>query len=282
MATYKSAQQVHDEEGFQYHVGVKPGDVARRIMLVGDPARADKVASRFDSIRVRRENREYVTITGPYCGHDMTVTATGIGTDNTEIAVIELSQCVEDPTFLRVGSCGALQQRIKLGDLVVSTGALKLESTSNHFVPEGFPSLAHHEVILALLEAGRGVDDRAIHTGVTATACGFYGAQGRTIPGFPPRDADLPAKLAQYGVTNMEMEASLLFTLANLRGVRAGAVCAVFADRGADTFVDTALKEAAEAAAIELGLAAFEVLRRMDEAKGDAAHWTPSAGLSAK
>ncbi|MEZ6189283.1 MAG: nucleoside phosphorylase [Planctomycetota bacterium] len=281
MATYKSAQQVQDEEGFQYHVGVKPGDVAQRIMLVGDPARADKVASRFDSIRVRRQNREYVTITGPYLGHEVTVTATGIGTDNTEIAVIELSQCVEDATFLRVGSCGALQPGIELGDLVVSTGALRLEATSTYYVPEGYPAAAHHEVVLALLEAAKGVEDRRVHAGITATACGFYGPQGRKIPGFPPRYPDMPETLAGYGVKNLEMEASLLFTLCSLRGLRVGAVCAVYANRGADTFVDTSVKDRAEAACIDAGLAAFEVLRRMDAARGDAAHWTPSTGLGA-
>ena len=183
--SYQSAQIVKTATGKQYHVGTAPGDVADRIILVGDPARADKVASRFDSIRVRRENREYVTITGPYCGHEMTVTATGIGTDNTEIAVIELSQCVEDPTFLRVGSCGALQDGIELGDLIVSTAAHRLEATSSYYVPDAHPAIAHHEVILALLEASKGVSDRTVHAGITATACGFYAPQGRTIPGFP-------------------------------------------------------------------------------------------------
>ena len=78
------------------------------------------------------------------------------------------------------------------------------------------------------------------------------------------------------------MEASLLFTLATLRGLRAGAVCAVYASRKADTFVDTSIKDAAESAAIEMGLAALEVLRRMDSARGDAPCWTPSAGLAKK
>ncbi len=276
---YQSAQIVKTAEGVQYHVGVGPGDVAPRILLVGDPARAEKVAKRFDSVRVRRANREYVTFTGEHRGAPITVTATGIGTDNTEIAVIELCQCVERPTFIRVGSSGALAPEIKLGDLVVSTGAVRLESTSTWFVPEGYPAVAHHEVVLALLEATRELTGRRVHAGLTATACGFYGAQGRQVPGFPPRDPELPARLGQLGVKNMEMEASLLFTLAQVRGVRAGAVCAIYADRGADTFVDTDAKDAAEAAAIEAGLGAFEVLSRMDAARGDAPAWLPGHGL---
>lgn len=266
-------------EGRQYHVGVAPGEVAREIMLVGDPARAEKVAKRFDSIRVHRTQREYVTFTGPWQGRELTVTATGIGCDNTEIAVIELAQVVDAPTFIRVGSCGALVQGIGLGDLVISSGAVKLETTSNWFVPEGYPSLAHHEVVLALLEATAGVRDRRVHVGVTASAPGFYGAQGRQVPGFPPRDPDLPRRLGEIGVKNLEMEASLLFTLAGMRGWRAGAVCAVYADRNADAFVDPDLKERAEAAAIEAGLGAFAVLRRMDQARGQDAHWRPGHGL---
>ncbi len=277
--SYQSAQIVKTAAGVQYHVGTGPGDVAPRILLVGDPARAEKVASRFDAVHVRRANREYVTITGEYRGAPLTVTATGIGTDNTEIAFVELSQCVESPTFLRVGSSGALAEGIDLGDLVISTGAVRLEATSTQFVPEGYPAVAHHEVVLALLEATRGLTGRRVHTGLTATACGFYGAQGRQVPGFPPRDPERPARLGSLGVKNMEMEASLLFTLGQLRGLRTGAVCAIYANRGADTFVDTDAKDAAEAAAIEAGLAAMEVLRGMDAAKGEAPHWLPAHGL---
>ncbi len=275
---YGSAEVVKTPEGKQYHTGTKPGDVASFIMLVGDPARAEKVAQRFTRVDVKRQNREYVTITGIYDGKPLTVTATGIGTDNTEIAVIELSQCALDPTFIRVGSSGALREGVKLGDLVISTGAVKLESTSNYFVLEGFPALAHHEVVLALIEAAARTG-APHHVGVTATACGFYGAQARNVPGFPVRDPELPQKLARMGVINFEMEASLLFTLAQLRGLRAGAVCAIYANRTENEFVDTTLKDRAEASCIECGLEAIKVLRRMDEKRGREPRWRPSHGI---
>lgn len=279
--SYHSAQIVKTATGKQYHIGAGPGDVAPRILLVGDPARADKVAQRFERVHARRTNREYVTITGDYKGEPLTVTATGIGCDNTEIAFIELSQCVESPTFIRVGSCGALAPGIALGDLVISSGAVKLESTSSYFVPEGYPSVAHHECVVALIEATADLRGRGVHVGLTATASGFYGAQGRQVPGFPPRDPELPAKLGAMGVKNMEMEASLLFTLAGLRGLRAGAICAVYANRQADTFVDTDLKDRAEAACIDAGLGAFEVLSRMDARRAAAgvARWRPGLGV---
>ncbi|MCO5171691.1 MAG: nucleoside phosphorylase [Planctomycetes bacterium] len=280
--SYHSAQIVKTSTGKQYHVGAGPGDVARRILLVGDPARAEKVATRFDRVQVERRNREYVTITGDYQGEPLTVTATGIGCDNTEIAFVELSQCVDDPTFIRVGSCGALDPSISLGDLVISSGAVKLESTSGYFVPEGYPSVAHWEVVAALVEATADLEGRRAHVGITATASGFYGAQGRQVPGFPPRDPELPGRLATMGVKNMEMEASLLFTLGSLRGLRTGAVCAVYASRTADTFVDTDLKDRAEAACIDAGLRAFSVLSAMDRARqaAGASRWRPGLGLA--
>jgi len=282
--SYQSAQIVKTAAGKKYHVGTGPGDVAPSILLVGDPARAEKVAQHFDEVTVRRANREYVTLTGTYRGQPLTVTATGIGCDNTEIAVVELTQCVEQPTFLRVGSSGALVEGIGLGDLVISTGAVRLESTSTYFVPEGYPAVAHHEVVLALVEGAARVlpaGGRKAHVGLTATAAGFYGAQGRQVPGFPPRDPELPARLGGLGVLNLEMEASLLFTLARLRGLRAGAVCAIYASRTADQFVDTDAKDAAEAACIQVGLAAFETLWRMDAARGQEPAWRPSHGLGA-
>jgi len=134
------------------------------------------------------------------------------------------------------------------------------------------------EVVLALVEAAAKTGARH-HVGLTATACGFYGAQGRKVPGFPVRDPEIPAKLAQMGVVNMEMEASLLFTLAQLRGLRAGAVCAIYANRRENEFVDTALKDRAETTCIECGLEAVKVLRRMDKKRGSEPRWRPSLGL---
>lgn len=275
---FKSAEVVSTREGRQYHIGCAPGEVAPNILLCGDPQRAHRVSDYFDEINKPILSREYVTITGKYKGLPMTVMATGMGPDNTEIAVIELSQIVEKPTFIRIGSSGALKKGIELADLVISQGAIRLENTSTSFVLEGYPALAHHEVILALLEAARR-ERFPYHLGLTATASGFYGAQARNVPGFPPRDPELPAKLDEMNVANMEMECSSLFTLAALSGARAGAVCAIYADRHKNKFVDTETKDLAEKRCIETGLAAFEILAMMDEAKGDAALWTPTMGI---
>jgi len=276
--TFKSAEIVSTAEGRQYHIGCAPGDVAPNILLCGDPKRAHRVASYFENAREPITSREYVTITGEYNGLPMTVMATGMGPDNTEIAFVELFQIVESPTLIRIGSSGALKEDIKLADLVISTGAVRLENTSTQFVVEGYPALASHEVIISLLEAAseKGFTH---HIGLTATASGFYGAQGRKVPGFPPRDSTIPEKLAAMNVSNLEMEASCLFTLAQLSGARAGAVCAIYASRTANEFIDTQTKDLAEKRCIETGLAAFEVLAKLDGAKGNARRWIPSMGL---
>lgn len=277
--TFESAEIVRDGEGRQYHIGLRPQDVADVCILVGDPARAERIAKRMDSVRFEAREREYVTFTGTWAGEPLTVMSSGIGCDNIEIAVIEYCQLVERPTFIRVGSSGALDPGLALGDLVISTGAVKLEGTTQFFVPEGYPAVAHHEVVLALAEAAAQLG--APHDlGLTASAAGFYGAQGRNVPGFPVRFPELPGQLARMGVKNFEMETSALFCLSTLRGVRAGAVCAIYAQRQANAFVTKDTKMQAEARCIDVGLKAVEVLRAMDRARGDAPRWLPSHGAS--
>lgn len=261
--------------GRQYHIGLKAGEVAPYVLLAGDPARARRTAERFDRVRVERVNREFVAFTGLYRGLPLTVLSTGIGPDNMEIAVIELAQIVKNPTLLRIGSCGALRRDIGLGEMVVSTGAVRLENTSTWFVPEGYPCVAHYELVLAQARACEDLGER-YHLGLTASAPGFYGAQGRRVPGFEPR-FDVPAELAKVNVLNLEMEVSALLTLAGVAGLRAGAVCTVFANRPANRFIDADAKHRAEDRLIAVGLRTFEVLSKMDERKSKLKlrYWVP-------
>jgi uridine phosphorylase len=281
MPTYESAEIVKTAEGRQYHIGLAPDEVEPFCMLVGDPARATRVSKLFDSVRCERRSREFVAYTGSYRGIPLTVLATGIGCDNTEIAVIEYCQLVERPTFIRCGSSGALQPEIALGDLIISSGAVKLENTTSYFVPEGFPAVAHHEVLLALVEACA-ASGAPHHVGLTACASGFYGAQARKVPGFTPRFPELPQQMASMGVLNFEMETSALFVLSSLRGVRSGAVCAAYANRHVNRFIDADEKDRAEGRCITAGLGAIEVLHAMDRARGGEPRWRPSHGLGGR
>ncbi len=275
---YQSAERVHDAEGRQYHIGLAPGEVAPCIMLVGDPARATRVASFFDDIELERRNREYVTYTGLHHGLRVTVMGTGMGGGPTEIAVVELCQVVDNPVMIRCGSAGALQPDIQLGDLVIAKAALRLENTSQFFVDDGYPAVADPQAVLALAAAAEAGKQR-YHVGITATAPGFYGAQGRKVPGFAPREPEIVARLAAQGVKNLEMETSTLLTLASVRGFVAGAVCATYATRHDNVFITPAQKDQAELDCITCGLTALHLLAAMTAARGTRPTWHPGLPL---
>jgi uridine phosphorylase len=277
----RSANEPQDANARQYHIGLAPGEVAPSILMVGDPKRAKRVAEDFfESHEDPICEREYVTYTGRYRGLPVSVMGTGMSAANTEIAVIELCQLFDDPTkiaMIRAGSCGALLGHIGLGELVVTQASHRLEATSLAFVDSGYPAVAHPEVVMALLWAAEEAG-APHHLGITATAAGFYGAQGREVEGFPPRDPDVEARLARQRVANLEMESSTLLTLSTLRGFRAGAVCAAYANRVENSFIEDADKPTAEARCIEVGLGALLKLASLDEARGDRPCWHPGLG----
>jgi uridine phosphorylase len=261
----------------QYHIGLGPGELAEYILLPGDPDRTARIATRFDSIELERQHREFVTVTGRFRGRRVSVVSTGIGTDNVEIVVAEILAITDRPTFVRVGSCGALQPEMNLGDLVITTGAVRLESTTSFFVHDGYPAVADYEAVVALIEAAERLGHR-YHVGVTATAPGFFGAQGRPIPQLPIRYPDLAEEMTRQRVMNFEMEASALLVLAALARCRAGVVCTVYANRTTGDFVTGELKDKAEAACVDTGLESLLILAEMDERKREAQtdRWRPS------
>jgi len=261
----------------QYHIGLGPGELAPYILLPGDPDRTARIADRFDTVELEHRHREFASVTGMYRGQRVSVVSTGIGTDNVEIVVAEILALVERPTFVRIGSCGGLQPGMELGDLVISTGAVRLETTTSWFVSDGYPAVADYEAVLALVEAAELLGHRH-HLGITATAPGFFGAQGRPIPQLPIRYPDLAEDMARQGVLNFEMEASALLVLATLGRARAGVVCAVYAKRSTGEFVVGESKDRAEAAAIDTGLESLRILAEIDRQKrtAGATRWRPS------
>ncbi len=261
----------------QYHIDLGPGDLAEYILLPGDQDRVEIVASHFDTVELRHRHREFATATGTYRGLRVSCVSTGIGTDNVEIVLSEILAITNRPTLIRIGSSGALQPGMEVGDLVISTGSLRLETTTSWFVHEGYPAVAHHEAVLALVEAATRLGHRH-HVGLSATAPGFYGAQGRPIPHLPIRYPDLAEEMARQGILNFEMEASALLVLAGLGGSRAGVVCAVYANRRTGQFAEGDVRTKAEAAVVETGLESLLVLAELDRqtATAGAARWRPS------
>ena len=261
----------------QYHIDLGPGELGEYILLPGDPDRIARIAERMDAIEVQRQHREFVSVTGTYRGLRVSAVATGIGTDNVEIVLAEILALVPHATFVRIGSSGALRPEIALGDLVITSGAVRLETTTNWYVHEGYPAVAHPEVVLALVEAGARLQ-LPTHVGITATAPGFFGPQGRPIPQLPIRYPDLADEMRRQGVMNFEMEASAVLVLAGLAGCRAGAVCGVFAQRALGTFADAEERVRTEARTIDIGLEALSVIAEMDRQREMAAAplWRPS------
>ena len=261
----------------QYHIALDRGELAEYVVLVGDPGRVAKVADRWESVELRRSNREITTATGTYRGMPISAMSTGMGADNVEIVLAEVMEITDRPTFVRVGSSGSLQPEIALGDLVISIGAVRLENTTDFYVHPGYPAIAHRDVVSALEEACLRLGF-IHHLGLTATASGFYAPQGRAMRTLPVRYPQLAEELRRQGVANLEMESSALFVLASLAGLRAGTICAAYAQRVEGTFLEGAAKEAAEARCIDAGLAGIHLLWEMDRRQdGDPQARMPTA-----
>jgi len=252
-------------QGRFYHLDCGPGDLAPYILTCGDPARAGKIARHFDRVEVKRKNREFVTYTGTYQKIPVSVMATGIGAASSAIAVVEAAQCVSPATFLRLGSTGALQENINLGDLVITEKAWREEDTSRHYAPAAVEARAHPAVLAAFTEAAAALKV-PYHVGVTCTTADFYAGQGRPAPGFPILDPHKVEKLSRAGVLNLEMEMSVYLTLAAVSTLhlRAGGACAVFANRIHGTFAAPSLRARAEKRLIATGLLALQILAAQD------------------
>jgi len=258
-----SAQRPETPDRKQYHIEVREGDVARAVILPGDPQRVEKISARWDSVKKVAMHRQFVTHTGVYKGIPVSACSTGIGGPGTAIVIEELAN-VGARDFIRVGSCATLKKDIEIGDLIISTGAVRLEGTSKQYIRLEYPATPSYEIVLALIEAAEKLGLR-YHLGISASTDSFYLGQSR--PGFGGYEqswsTSLIGELQRANVTNFEMEAATLLTLANIYGFRAGAVCAVYANRIRDEF---AVK--GEDAVIDCGNEAVRILADMDREKG--------------
>ncbi len=262
MNTFKSAEEPELKGGVQYHIRASPKDVRKYVLLPGDPERAEKISKEWDERRFVAKHREYVIYVGKYKGVELMVCSTGIGGPAAGIAVEELSRLGVD-TFIRVGSTGSILPEARVGDLIISTGAVRLDGTSKQYVVPEYPALASYEVIMALIEAAESFGYR-YHVGITASTDSFYVGQGRRGYGgyWQSWMNSLIKDLQKARVINFEMEAATIFTLANLFGKRAGAVCAVYADRVRNEF---GIK--GEMEAIKVANEAVRILAEWDEVK---------------
>ena len=200
----------------EFHLKIRPGDVGRYVLLCGDPERTEKIAAYFDTAAFVKSNREYTIWTGTLEGEKVSVCSTGIGGPSTAIAVEELLHCGAD-TFIRIGTAGGMAPEVMGGDVVIGTGAIRMEGTSQGYAPPEYP---------AARESGI-----PFHVGVLHNKDNFYGQHS---PETMPVRETLKAKWQAFldcGALASEMESAALFIVCAVRRARAGCIVQVFANQ---------------------------------------------------
>ena len=213
----------------QYHIQVGRGDVGRYVLLPGDPKRCAKIAKYFDDARLMADSREYVTYTGYLDGVAVSVTSTGIGGPSAAIAMEELVMSGAD-TFIRVGTCGGMQTEVKSGDIVITSGSIRMEGTSREYAPVEFPAVADIRITNALMESA-GELGQDYHVGVVQSKDSFYGQHS---PETKPVSYELLNKWEAWkklGCLASEMESAALFVVGSHLRVRVGACFLVVANQ---------------------------------------------------
>ena len=204
----------------QFHIHCVAGDVGRYVILPGDPGRCAAIAALFDEAHHVAQNREFNIYTGTLLGERVSVCSTGIGGPSAVIAMEELHQIGAD-TFLRTGTCGGIDLDVRSGDIVVATGAIRYEHTSQEYAPLEYPAVPDLDLTLALRDAALAMG-KTVHTGVVHCKDSFYGQHS---PEKSPMAAELQEKWRiwkRLGVKASEMESAALFVAADALGCRCG------------------------------------------------------------
>ena len=206
--------------GRQYHTGVGPEDIGKYVILPGDPKRCPKIAAYFDNAALVADSREFVTYTGTLDGVKVSVTSTGIGGPSASIAVTELAKCGAH-TFIRTGTCGGMQLDVESGDIVIASGAVRMEGTSREYAPIEYPAVPDFDALCALREAAENLKFRH-HIGVVQCKDSFF---GQHEPEIMPVSYELTDKWQAWlrmGCLASEMESAALFIAGGFLKVRVG------------------------------------------------------------
>ena len=264
MRTIASSELIINADGSVFHLHIKPENLADIVILVGDPGRVAAVASYFDTRECNISNREFNTVTGTYKGRRMSVVSTGIGTDNIDIVVTELDALANidfatrqvktekrQLTLLRLGTSGAIQPDLQIGDFLFARTSVGFDGLLNFYkgrnqvcdldIERAFMKHTGWNELLAkpyFINADKQLLEQFKDTtkeGITIAAPGFYGPQGRWVR-IEPADVHLNEKIESFDyhgrrITNFEMESSALAGLAALMGHRAATICTIIAQR---------------------------------------------------
>ncbi len=215
--------------GKQYHTGVGPADIGKYVIMPGDPKRCAKIAEYFENPKLVADVREFVTYTGTLAGEKVSVTSTGIGGPSASIAIEELSKCGAH-TFIRIGTCGGMQEEVLGGDVVIATGAVRMEGTSREFAPIEYPAVADINIVNALMDSAREMKVPH-HVGVVQCKDSFF---GQHEPEVMPVSYELENKWQAWlrmGCLASEMESAALFIAGSFLRVRVGSCFLVVANQ---------------------------------------------------
>ncbi len=253
----------------EFHILCDPKDIARYVFVPGDHERAMKIADHFDTRRFVSDSRGYHVYSGLVDGIPMTVCSTGMGGPQVAIGIEELGHMGAD-TFIRIGSCGTLQDDIFTGDVVIPNGVYRAGATANRYLPVAFPAAPDFGMLTALVEAARRLGIK-VHVGIGWAGDAFY-AEG---------DPVLMAKLKRAGVKAMEMESDTLFIISNFRGWRSAAL---FACDGTSKEIkpeagQTAFRQGEENE-IRIAIEAMKSIARADASVSTTADTTPGQPAS--
>ncbi len=250
----------YSQDGRQYHIGLKEGDVGEYVILPGDPKRCEKIAQYFDNAHLVGDNREFVTCTGYLNGVKVSVTSTGIGGPSAVIALEELVK-TGAKNFIRVGTCGGMDISVKGGDIVVATGAVRMEGTSKEYAPIEFPAVSNLDITNALIKSAKNLGLNW-HAGIVQCKDAFYGQHN---PEIMPVSYELQNKWEAWkrlGCLASEMESAALFVAGSFLRVKVGSVFLVVANQEREKQnldnpvvhdTDTAIKTAIEAIKVLIG-----------------------------
>jgi uridine phosphorylase len=266
----KKSELITNADGSIFHLHLLPDEIADRVIIVGDPGRVETIAQMLDTVRIRKSNREFSTVTGSYRETDFTVISSGIGTDNIDIVVNELDALAnidlntgipkEEPrslTFVRLGTAGGLQSDLAPGSFIATARAVGFDGLLHFY--EGYEWCIDHMLADALADHLEWPDSLAypyavdadtfllesiaaeITKGITISAPGFYGPQGRHLR-LEPFDSEINEKIASFRfrgerITNYEMESSAIYGLGKLLNHKALTICVVIANRVTGEFL---------------------------------------------
>jgi uridine phosphorylase len=268
----KKTELITNRDGSIFHLNLLPADISDKIIIVGDPGRVDMLGTLLNDIRVKKENREFRTITGSYEGNEITVISSGIGTDNIDIVINELDalanidlstgEIKEDPvslTFIRIGTSGGLRTDVPAGSCVLTETAIGFDGLIHFY--EGYDWLLDNILSSVLAEYLEWPDTLSFPyavnankelaelfqkenfiTGMTVSVPGFYAPQGRRLR-LNTFDSEINDKLAQFSyrgktICNYEMESSAIYGLSGLLGHKALTICAVIGNRVTGEFIN--------------------------------------------